>query len=267
MIDEARCLLFDLDGTLYEDTDHFRYYADRLKEGLDESNRSLFEKDYASILNGEHPLQIGKVYDAEYDLILTVNPFTNEVENVQDWTGEEVENNYNARVDYDFERKVAIGDGWWIPSSIARHYGIKLEEAFECYRQTKEFMASDQFTMTQTPGLRKALEAWRKDKALLLVTNSEEEDVAVILEQLNLEGVFHEIITSAQKPMNVIDQFEGLLKKYELLPEESVSIGDNFMNEIAPALVLGMKAIFVQPHSESTSHENMIHVHSLKEIT
>ncbi|MDF0727383.1 hypothetical protein PY093_11865 [Cytobacillus sp. S13-E01] len=43
---KTRVIVFDLDGTLYEDTHHFDYYALRLQEMLPEENRVLFWNDY-----------------------------------------------------------------------------------------------------------------------------------------------------------------------------------------------------------------------------
>lgn len=271
MIEEAECLIFDLDGTLYEDVEHFQYYADLLKEQLEHKNKRKFEAEYKSILNGEHLLTIGKVYDMEHDTIVSVDPFTNKVVKVTSWYGdlwdrEEVEKTYPDALQYDFERLIAIGDGWWLPFSVAMHYGMEVEEARACYVKTKDFMATEEFRMSKTKGLKAALKKWKEEKLLILITNSEDYDVENILNKIDLSGLFHDRIPSAYKPQKTERHFQAIMNRYNLKPDRVISIGDNFLNEIAPALNMGMKALFVQPIDVKFDHPNLQIVKSLEDI-
>lgn len=271
MIDQATCLIFDLDGTLYEDVDHFHYYANLLKKKVGKGGQLHFEEDYQAVLNGEHLLTIGKVYDIEKDTIITVDPFTNKIKKVTSWYGdlwreEEIKEQYPAPLQYDFARMIAIGDGWWLPFAVAMHYGVGVMEARECYIQTKNYMSTDAFVMSKTNGLKQALKQWREEKLLVLMTNSEKDDVESILDRIDLKGMFHDAISSAMKPQKTEEHFRGILRKYELDPSEVVSVGDNFLNEIAPALNMGMKAIFVQPGYVEIDYEGLEVVQSLEDI-
>ncbi|WP_052158649.1 HAD family hydrolase [Halobacillus sp. BBL2006] len=271
MIEQARALIFDLDGTLYEDTDHFLHYAELLKQKAIIEKRTMFKKDYQAIMRDNHPLAIGKVYDQKRDVIITVDPFTNQATQVEEWSGEswsdhEVDVVYPGCLTYDFESLIAIGDGWWLPYSVAMHYGVATREARKCYTATKNFMSSNQFQLTKTRGLKESLHNWKADKVLILVTNSEAYDVERILKILELEGIFHRIVHSAEKPIRTKAIFQEMLEAYGLEPEGIVSIGDNFMNEIAPALEMDMKAIFIHKNVASVSHSNLIEVKSLEEL-
>ncbi|MFD1017835.1 HAD family hydrolase [Thalassobacillus hwangdonensis] len=270
-LNEAPCLIFDLDGTLYEDTDHFDYYAAQLKEKLPADKKAEFEADYHSILNGAHPLTIGKAYDIEHDAILTLDPFTNKVTEAHTWEGEmwnqtQIEKAYPEALSYDFERMIAIGDGWWLPFSAAVHHGLHMKDTYHCYVKTKEYMVSEEFQLTQTPGLKDWLTKWKEEKHLILMTNSEAYDVENLLRELELEGLFHEVITSAQKPSMTDNHFDRVLKELPYKPEEIISIGDNFINEVAPALQKGMHAIFIQPRPVTIEHERLHVVKSLQEL-
>ncbi|WP_173916965.1 HAD family hydrolase [Halobacillus sp. Marseille-Q1614] len=271
MIEDARSLIFDLDGTLYEDTDHFEFYAHLLKQKLPADKQGLFQTDYEKVLQGLHPLTIGTAYDLRENVILTIDPYTNRAASVLNWEGEEwldqqVQIKYPDPVEFDFEHIIAIGDGWWLPYSVAVHYGVSLEDCHKCYMQTKDYMVSDQFSLTHTHGLREALEEWKKDKTLILLTNSEEYDVQNLLSELGLKNMFHETITSAKKPALTLSHFKRILEGYNLLPEQAVSIGDNFMNEIAPALITDMKGILIQPTTVPYKHPNLQVVSTLREI-
>lgn len=246
---DARLLIFDLDGTLYEDTDHFDYYASLLKETLPPEKRDAFTTEYRKILAGDHPLSIGKVYDVTRDAILQLDPATLEVEAACDWDGSpwpqnRIRQTYPGSLTLDFDRTVAIGDGWWIPFAVAKHYGAG--DTYPFYVKTKEYLAAHEHLLTRTPGLKSWLEEQRKTKILVLVTNSERDDVQRLLSRLHLDGLFHRIVTSARKPTHTAKIFQSLIRDYRVSPTEAVSIGDNFLNEIAPALNLGMKAVFLQ---------------------
>ncbi|CDQ21049.1 phosphoglycolate phosphatase [Halobacillus karajensis] len=255
VIEQAKCLIFDLDGTLYEDVAHFQLYADLLQQQVNQKHQNDFEYDYKNILKGEHPLKVGTVYDMKSDTIIAVDPFTNKVKTVTSWEGEDwlqerVEMVYPDYIQYGFERMIAIGDGWWLPFAVAMHYGVGMEEARECYDQTKEYMTTEAFEMSKTKGLKAALEQWRKEKLLILLTNSESQDVENILDRIGLTNLFHHTIPSAYKPQKTALHYESILKRHQLEPSQIVSIGDNILNEIAPALRKGMKAVLVQPTGE-----------------
>ncbi|GAF21610.1 hypothetical protein JCM19047_1299 [Bacillus sp. JCM 19047] len=241
-------VIFDLDGTLYEDTDHFDYYADTLAKELSEETQERFFTDYKEMKKGNHIVSIGKAYDVKNDYVIEVDPFKGHVKKVHRWDGEEVsatewENLYPSPVSYDFDQLIAIGDGWWLPNVAARHYGIS--DPQPAYDATKEYMATEHFSLTVIEGLREGLLSLKEKKSVVLLTNSTEDDVERLLHLLQLEGVFHEVITSARKPQYTKQRFEEIIARYNTSPEKTLSIGDNYLNEIIPAQTLGMKSIYI----------------------
>jgi FMN phosphatase YigB (HAD superfamily) len=270
-IEEAKLLLFDLDGTLYEDTDHFDYYCRLLQERVPEDKKAAFWNTYESMKKGTHPVGIGKVYDIKNDASVTVDPLTLQVTKVTafdggDWQKEEIKKEYKGDLVYDFERLIAIGDGWWLPYATAMHFGLKQSDTWDCYNATKEYMVTDQFSLTMTPGLKEALERLRNKKKLVLLTNSEKKDVKRLLHELELEGIFHAVHTEGQKPIKTKEKIGEILQEYKVEPHEAVSIGDNFINEIAPSLMMGLKAVYIQRNRTEVEHENMIVVPTLANV-
>ncbi|KZE68734.1 hydrolase [Fictibacillus phosphorivorans] len=262
IIDEAKLLIFDLDGTLYEDTDHFDYYCRLLQKRVPDEKKQAFWDTYENMKNGNHPVTIGKVYDIQNDASVTVDPMTLQVTKVmsfngQEWPEEKVKDEFSGELVYDFDRLIAIGDGWWLPYATAMHFGLKQADTWECYNATKEYMVTDQFQLSKTPGLKQALERLREEKKLVLLTNSEKEDVKRLLKELNLDGLFHRLCTEGEKPLKTRDKMQAILDEFEIQPHEAVSIGDNFINEIAPALLMGLKAIYIQPNRIEVDHENL----------
>jgi FMN phosphatase YigB (HAD superfamily) len=268
LIDEAKLLIFDLDGTLYEDTDHFDYYCRLMQQRVADDKKQAFWDTYESMKKGNHPVAIGKVYDIQNDVSVTVDPMTLQVTKVmtfdgEEWPSEKIKKEYPGELVYDFERLIAIGDGWWLPYATAMHFGLKQSDTWECYNATKEYMVTDQFNLTKTPGLKDALIRLKEEKKLVLLTNSEREDVQRLLNELELDGIFHALYTEGQKPLKTKEKIQAILDEFGLQPHDAVSIGDNFINEIAPALLMGLKAVYIQPNRIEVEHENLIVIPTL----
>lgn len=259
--------IFDLDGTIYEGTDHFDYYAKRLMKDVAPEKQDLFWDDYEKMKAGRHVVSLGKAYDVKNDLAVTIDPMTLTVVEAHYWNGEKVEDAEalygNEQVTFDFENFVAIGDGWWLPFASAKHHGV--DNCQPRYLETKKYMVSDDFTLEAIPGLREFLLELQKTDNIALMTNSDKEDVLRLLNELHLTGVFSHIISSARKPAYTKRIFEELQGLYDLPMERMISIGDNFINEIAPALLLGMKAVYISEHPHQTEHKNLQQVNRLSD--
>ncbi|MDT8859569.1 HAD family hydrolase [Alkalihalobacillus sp. MEB130] len=260
MLANYKLVIFDLDGTLYEGTDHFDYYAEKLKAKVDQKNHDDFTSEYEKMKKGKHIVSIGKAYDVKQDLVLTVDPMTLMVSEAHRWDGEcvpeeEISVLYPETLEFNFKDMIAIGDGWWLPFVTAKHYGV--EDCYPSYVATKEYMVTDQFTLEKLEGLREGLTQLKQDTQTVLVTNSDKDDVGRLLQELDLTDVFDHVVTSAQKPAQTTAIFKELLQQYEVDAAETVSIGDNFINEIAPALLLGMKGYYINPHDFKMDHHSL----------
>lgn len=269
---DIELFIFDLDGTLYEDTDHFDYYASLIKEKLPTPDQQAeYQKGYDKMKRGEHLVAFGKAYDAKRDAILTLDAMTLDVTEVHDWNGqawplEKVHDVYSEPLAFDFENMIAVGDGWWYPAVMGRHMGVPVEEIGDCYIKTKDYMVTDRFQLTKTPGLIDTLTQLKENKKLVLMTNSERDDVTRLLSELGLTGLFTEEITSAFKPARTVEHFERLFSEYEVKPHQVLTIGDNFINDVAPALKMGMKGVYITNTSAPVEHEALTIVPSLTAI-
>ncbi|SDY94163.1 putative hydrolase of the HAD superfamily [Evansella caseinilytica] len=267
LFQESKVIIFDLDGTLYEDTDHFSYYADELMRELDESKHHEFAEEYRKIINGDHIVSIGKVYDVVKDYVLSVNSAA-KVQQVWTWDGKPVDPSewqtiYPHPLTFDFDAIIAIGDGWWLPNVCAKHFGAV--DTYSAYNRTKEFMVTPQFQLTKIPRLREALLHLKTKKEVVLLTNSQADDVQRLLHTLDLRGMFHRVVTEAKKPQHTLNHFSQLLKAYNIEAAEALSIGDNYLNEIAPALHIGMKTIFIDFYSRPYPEYQGVKVQSIAE--
>lgn len=91
IIEQADVVIFDLDGTLYEGKGHFKLHTENLKSRVREDLQEAFQEKYDQYENGESPLQIGKIYDGERDLIWSWDPFQETLTEARNWENEIVE--------------------------------------------------------------------------------------------------------------------------------------------------------------------------------
>lgn len=212
-----KVIVFDLDGTLYEDTHHFDYYAKRIAERLEKGKQAFFWQDYHAVLTGIHPLKIGSIYDGKKDAILFLDS-NHYVYAVYEWDGtkwpdDAIQKHYPKQITVDLDNMLSIGDLWWVPSTIGRHYGLTNEETYAAFLETRTFMMSPHFTMKRTTGLAELLTQLRQHLFFVLMTNSPRPDSEAILEKLGLTNVFHKKNFSSEKAGRYSQTFKNHLPR------------------------------------------------------
>lgn len=263
-----KVIVFDLDGTLYEDTHHFDFQANLLKKRLPLEKQPLFEKDYALYKEGKHPLKIGRVFDVINDYILIQTD--NIVQDAFDWFGNKIPENqvkelYENPIELNLTTMLSIGDPWWVSIAIAAHYGLDEKSCYAAFLETRNYMMSPDFIMNPIDGLKEMLERLKDYCKLVLLTNSPEPDSEAILKKLGIEDVFHLKIFDGRKPTRTVDHFKYIKDYFQVPFEQIVSIGDNWINEIRPVLPFGCKTILLDPYQIGEQAKADLIVNKLKE--
>lgn len=224
--------IFDLDGTVYEETAHFEYYGQRLAERMPNCAPDIYLAEVERALEGTHPLSYGSSYDAVNRVIVRDGK-------VYDWAGAETSL-------VPAQKLVHVDDPWTIYGVAAAHHGLPADELDQAFLATRQHMESELFPMHGMTGLRAAIdhlqEAGRK---FVLATNSPEPDSRVILEKLGLTGAFEDHVFNARKQERATEHFTRWQHHYDIPFERMVSIGDHYRNEIKPASDLGMKTLYI----------------------
>lgn len=259
---DIKAVVFDLDGTLYEDTGHFNYYASRLKDKLPVEKAQNFADDYNKVLENCHALKIGRTYDVDRDLIILQD---GKVSEVYQWNGNklsdgELENLYPEPVPCDMNKMINIGDLWWVPAAIALHYGLNNKETYQAFLETREYMKGPDYDINPVPGLKEVLSKLKDNVRLVLVTNSPQPDSEALLGKLSLISLFDLKIFEAGKPALARKQFEKISKELEINYPKILSIGDNYLNEILPARQLGCQTIFIDHNNLGLEKEENSYV-------
>ncbi|KOO42930.1 HAD family hydrolase [Priestia koreensis] len=260
-----KVIVFDLDGTLYEDTHHFEYFAKKLSTRL--NNADGFMNQYYEAVEEKHTLKVGTVYDRENDRILIQKE--GRVLEAFQWDGTPllpVEEYYPNAITFDFKTMQSIGDLWGVPIAIGRHFGLSSVEINEAFLETRRYMMSDEFVMSPVRGLANTLEELAKTKKLVLMTNSPQVDSERIVEKLGLKGLFTYAIFEAKKPVKTEERLRTIASHFGVETEEMMSVGDNWINEINPARKLGCSTIFIDVHQIGDARSADMVVHQVSEL-
>jgi len=245
----VRLVIFDLDGTLYADTRQFDHYAARLREYVPPAARTAYDRDYAAVKAGRHPLQIGRLYDNDADLILAADRHLRVTAGWR-WDGPPVDpsdlrRRYPEPVRPDAEHIVTVGDGWWLPPPCARHHGAVASQ--EPFLATRRLMLAPEWKMGRIPGLRAALTRLKAGgRRLTVCSNSPDGDVQQVLDKLGLGRLVEDVYPAAGKPVGAVAAYRTLAAGAE--GAAVLAIGDNYLNDIAPAEALGYQTLLVNPH-------------------
>lgn len=246
----AQVIVFDLDGTLYEDTHHFDYYAKLVERLLPTDQQAEFAAQYEAALRNEHAVKMGRVYDAKRDLMLV--QLDGEVVEAYRWDGtplseDSIAELYPEPITLDLMDMVSIGDIWWIPPVIARHMGIPPEKSYEMFEETRRWMMGPEFVMEPIPELDTVMKQLSKRKKLVLLTNSPEPDSEALIGKLGLAELFDHKIFMGMKPIQSQQHMKELAERYDCSYDEILSIGDNWVNDINPPRQLGCQTIYIDP--------------------
>ncbi|WP_040289607.1 HAD family hydrolase [Alicyclobacillus hesperidum] len=230
----ANCnlFIFDLDGTVYAETDHFEHYLQQLARFVGDEAREAFLREAQESLAE----QGGRFYGQAFTRL----------------TGEPV-----AVEDEPSEQHLHVDDPWGVLQAVAARHGVSVTDRDKAFLRTRDFMAGP-FPMTPLAGLRDAMLALRSEgRHVVLATNSPEPDSRAILRKLELEDVLEDYVFQARKPYRTAEHFTRWLAHYDIPPEQAVSVGDHYRNEMRPAIRLGMNTIYIdryigQPRADVT---------------
>lgn len=266
----VRLIVYDLDGTVYDDNRHFGIYARLIGEHLPADVQPAFALDYAAVVEGRHPaLRVGTFYDTRHDLVLV--PKAGRIRRALRWDGTEVspeerEQLYPGVVEPDQQTILNVGDLWWVPSAVSLHHGGNRENHSRSFFQVRDIMAEPAFTMEPIPGLQETIAGLQGRVLQVLATNSPQPDSEAILTKVGLLGLFDRLYFRSNKPMGLKAIFSELAEAYGLEMGQILSVGDNLVNEIAPARAMGCQTVFIDPFCLGDDDDADLRVQAMSEL-
>ncbi|HXT35582.1 MAG TPA: HAD family hydrolase [Chloroflexota bacterium] len=258
-------VIFDLDGTLYEDPRVYDRYARELSRFLPAGQRAAYLKDWRQARAGRGVARVGLGYDRGQDRLFRFTGDT--ISGFIDWDGSEVHAGDQAMQRNDVPLfggdRVFIGDHWGLPETLAIHYGVAQADRAGAFLSTRAWMSSEKYTLATTPELHATLAALAAAGArLAALSNSPVDTVDDVLRRLGVRDLFATIAASSNKPAGLL----RFLQEHGA-GERVLCVGDHYVNEIAPALLLGCHALYIDRHHTGlgTGSPNCTHVESIGE--
>lgn len=267
---KIRVIVYDLDGTLYDDNRHFELYAREIQSRLPEGVREAFWNDYSAVVEGRHPaLRIGTFFDVDRDFVLETRG--GKVLRALHWDGSEVppvvrQHLYPGVVEPDHNTMFNVGDLWWVPSAVAAHYGGSREANGEAFLRIRDVMADPGYQVEPMPHLKEAIAALKGKVVQVLATNSPQPDSEAILTKVGLLGLFDKMYFRSNKPAGLKQIFAELATEFNVDLSAVLSVGDNMVNEIAPATAMGCQTVFIDPHRMGDEGDADLRVETMAEF-
>ncbi|QIA27788.1 HAD family hydrolase [Thermaerobacter sp. PB12/4term] len=240
--DKVRLVIFDLDGTLYDDLLYTTAYARALAARLPVQKRSPFLRDAFPLAPLNRRLRLGMIYDRETDTLLghpLLAPGT-----ACSWDGAVRRPWQPARPGGHVgagDRYLTLGDAWTLITAAALRGGLTMEDCVAAMAETRS-----RVTLPPPESYhRHAFFGRGEEPVRVLVTNAGREHAENMLRHLGLEQAFTYRFSEAEKPRGW-RRIIPLLERQTGIPRSAmVAIGDNLLNDILPVLEMGVRPLLI----------------------
>ena len=257
-MENIKTIVFDLDGTIYQNNDFHRDYIRFL---LDGSEKRDWEDSLVSYIDGIYcgrHLSMNTSYCSEIIAADTPEAYFSLLEKA-------------ALPQRGFERtaesenSIYLGDAWAVVTLIGKTLGLLEGNRSDIvYQKTREKMSTD--GMRGNMRLRNAIAQLSKHYTTVLLTNSYRETAEDFLNQLGFGGVFQKMVFSARKPWGMVENLKKHCPDLDTQPQTFLSIGDNAFNDLMPLKQLGCKVLWVNPFVGIREPQYDLTVHTLDEL-
>lgn len=246
---EIEVVLFDLDGTLYQDGTFYKRYLELLfKEGNYAASLEEMLEEMDRLLEGRHTSSIGDWYHPSTDT-WSRETLENQLEVPhQDWYGAEVKIEPSQLTN---TPAIYAGDAWSLVSIFTVKYGIDEAKRQEAFQQVRKEMLQGSSSFERHTGLYEAIRQLSVVQSKLLLTNSPENTGREFIAALGASELFSDIIYGAGKPVGMEQFMSELMKREGLRPEQILSIGDHAWNDLYPVRKLGGRTAWISAYPSS----------------
>ncbi len=159
---------------------------------------------------------------------------------------------------------VVAGDNWEAVVQLAEPYLPDSELWQKAFLETREYMLDEACPLEVAPELRAFLRAVQGKITLACACNSPPEAAIPLLQRRNLYDDFDHVLASAGKPPGLITVAERLWDG-PVIARRTISVGDNYKNDIAPAFEAGWDTAHISPHGYFPGPSTM-HGYTIEEV-
>lgn len=258
MQNKIKTVVFDLDGTIYQNNSFHRDYVHFLLDGTD---KIAWEKDISACID--------RIYKGE---LITMNAYYDgspiDAQNPVDFfekLGARRMDGMSFEEALGDESIIYTGDAWALVSLIGSALGLlEGERSNEVYKRTRNKMSRD--GMNGSRRLHDAIIELGRHYNTVLLTNSYESTAQDFLHQLQFDDVFNDAVYSANKPWGMAENLARHRPELYTEPQSFLTVGDHAFNDLMPLQKLGCKALWINPFEGINEPAYDITVHTLDEL-
>ncbi|WKA55377.1 HAD family hydrolase [Planococcus shixiaomingii] len=257
-IKDINVLIFDMDGTLYQDYSFMgRYIRKMMKESYSDNEIEETVALAYDILEGKKPIKLGYLYDPEQLVFHShqdLTPVTS-----YDWNGIEIEKTESG------ENPLAyIGDPWGIAHLMAIKKKISMETVKKAFNDVRSEMLMEAYCIVKRTDLFDEIKKLDNKKAILM-TNSPLPTGQEFVDFLGIGDVFDEFYFDGKKPHGIKELMDRLLAEgYQ--PEEILSIGDHPWNDLYPVRKAGGHTCLISQYEHDDTTKWSVSVKTIDEL-
>ncbi|GAB6877019.1 HAD family hydrolase [Thermaerobacter litoralis] len=245
-------VIFDLDGTLYDDLLYSTAYARVLAAHLPGDLRGAFLRETFPFSDVNRRLRMGRIYDRIED-VLHGHPQLEPGVAVR-WEGGSPApwrrvTNTGGYIGAP-GRYLGLGDVWMLVTATALRFGLSPDECLEAMVEVRSWVTvPPPESYREEPFFTAPGEPLR-----VLVTNAATGHAETILKFLGLDGAFSHCFTEAGKPegwrriIPLLEQVTGIPR------QQMLAVGDNLLNDVLPVRELGVQAVLVDRYGLYPQH-------------
>jgi|SRR5690606_7973794 len=255
---DIKALIFDMDGTLYQDYSFMGRYiskmmANRFPEAeIDETVVWAYD-----LLEGRKPIKLGFMYDPAELLFYSHKELQPTA--AYNWEGIETEALQDGSVPL-----VYLGDPWGIAQLIAIKKGISPAIREQAFTDVRLEMLEKAYCISKRTDLFDEISKL-EGRRLILMTNSPLPTAQEFVDFMELNEVFDEFHFDGNKPHGIKALFEGLVEEgYE--PHEILSVGDHPWNDLYPVHQAGGQTCLISEYKHDDATEWTVSVETIDEL-
>ncbi|MEW9672368.1 HAD family hydrolase [Ammoniphilus sp. 3BR4] len=267
---EIEVIIFDLDGTLYQDHDFYkRYLGHLLRESEKEEELDNVIAEAKRILQHAHPFKLGHLYHHRHEIAFHV--VKDNIQSAQTWDGQEADLKkliHLANTDPNFWNDcLYAGDAWGVVAILSRRLNLsdgRLREAFEKVR--KDMISSENGIMRDDQ-LMMAINELTRVQRKILITNTDHYNGVECVSYLGIDALFDQVFYDGKKPHGIASRMKSILEETGLQPNQVLSIGDNPWNDLYPVKKLGGRTVWISPYESMEQEAWDSRLRTINELT
>ncbi len=259
MFENIQTIIFDLDGTLYQDDNYHKYYLHNLLENTGREDwESSFIDFVESVLKGEH-LKMNAFYLSDK---LETDDLSHYFCQLEESLVEDV--SYHQALKS--SNLIYLGDLWAVLNLLGKTSGmLEVKNGYEVFKATRKDMEA-----YATKGDEKLLDALLQAKEqyqTMLFSNTDEFLGSSYLTILGFQEAFTHIVYQADKPRDFLLNLEKLDPDIIKKPESILSIGDHGYNDLMPLQSIGGRTVWINPYKGINEPTYDLQLNSINELT